>query len=87
MGATVTKFGANMISFGWFNESLLSRVLFNMIFKTGFRDIRKEVEKAKHPGVRVLGGIVDNESDLNYFLNAGVDGVMIEELEVIKNNP
>ncbi len=79
MAGLAKKARANIISFGWFDDSVLSKLLFNAIFRTGLRKIRDEVVRAQETGVSVLGGIVSSREALEYFLEAGVDGVVVED--------
>src|SRR3989338_9079277 len=74
------KYKADIISFGWFNYSFVSKVLFASIFQTGFRNIRKEIKKAQNAGIEVLGGIPDTKEEIEYFVKIGADGV-------VTNNP
>ncbi len=79
LARTGKKFDVDMISFGWFKDSIPSRVVFAFLMDNGFRNVKKEVERAKRAGIYVLGGIPDTQEDINYFLEAGVDGVITNE--------
>lgn len=82
MIGTINQFQPDMISFGWLNDSLLSRVLFNLMFETKiidpFIELPAEVEKIKAMGTTILGGIANTPTDINYLLNAGVDGIVTD---------
>ncbi len=88
LAKTGKKLGADIISFGWFNDSLLSQLLFLVIFKTGLKNIKEEVAKAQNQGLLVFGGVTDTVLDVEYFIKVGVDGIVsnnpLKALETVK---
>ena len=76
MARTGRKFGADIISFGWFNNSALSKLMFNTIFEIGWKNIKEEILRARQEGMLVFGGITDTADDVKYFIDAGVDGIV-----------
>ncbi len=63
ISGTVKKYSPDMISFGWLNESLMSQVLFRLIFKTGLKNASREVEKAQKEGAKVMAGIANTAEE------------------------
>ena len=84
MAKTAEQFEPDIISFGWLNDSLLSRLAFHFMFKTKvidpFIDLSDEIHKAKSVifGLKVFGGIANTPETINYLLDAGVDGIVTD---------
>ena len=84
MAKTVRKYGADMISFGWLNDSLASQVLFRLIFKTGLRSASREIEKAQKAGAKVMAGIANTAEEIRDLLNLcpSLDAIMTDNPEM-----
>mgnify|MGYP001559452385 FL=1 len=68
MAGTVKKYRTDMISFGWLNDSLASRVLFRLIFKSGLKNASREVKKAQNEGAKVMAGIANTAEEVRELL-------------------
>lgn len=84
MARTAEQLEPDYISFGWLNDSRLSRLAFNLIFKIKvvdpFIELADEIRKAKAKvfGMKVFGGIANTEEEIRYLLDAGVDGIVTD---------
>lgn len=71
------KYNSDMISFGWLNNSIISKLLFNLTVRP-WKHLKKDVENLHNNGIRVMGGITDDLNAMLYFDSLGVDAVMTE---------
>lgn len=84
MARTAEQLQPDFISFGWLNDSRLSRLAFSLIFKIKvvdpFIELADEIRKAKAKvfGMKVFGGIANTEKEIRYLLDAGVDGIVTD---------
>ncbi len=80
MSGTVRKHRADMISFGWLNDSLASQALFGLIFKTGLRNASLEVEKVQNAGAKVMAGIVNTAEEIKGLITLcpSLDAIMTD---------
>lgn len=84
MARTAEQFQPDYISFGWLNDSRLSRLAFNLIFKIKvvdpFIELADEIRRAKAKvfGMKVFGGIANTEKEIRYLLDAGVGGIVTD---------
>lgn len=84
MARTVRRYGADMISFGWLNDSLASQALFGVIFKTGLKNASLEVERAQNEGAKVMAGIANTAEEIIYLttLCPSLDAIMTDNPEI-----
>ncbi len=84
LAGTVRKYKADMVSFGWLNDSLASQVLFSFIFKTGLRNPSLEVEKAQNAGAKVMAGIANTAEEIRGLLTLcpSLDAIMTDNPEM-----
>lgn len=84
MTETVKKYGADMVSFGWLDESLVSRIMFDLIFKTGLRNASHEIQKAQNEGAKTMAGIANTIKDIKYLMAIcpSVDAIMTDNPEM-----
>lgn len=70
----------DLISLGWLKEpfviKVISRSLFEVVSIT--TDLKTQIEEVLEMGVKVLGGVVNNVDDMNYFSELGVNGIMTD---------
>lgn len=85
--ALARKYNPNIISVGWLPESKLSIWFFKKVLAKTV-DLKRQIKQVQDMGVRVIGGIVNEEIGFEYFANLGVDGIMtdnsIAAMEFIK---
>lgn len=81
---TVKKFRADMVSFGWLNDSLASQVMFSLIFKSGLKDASKEVKKAQNEGAKVMAGIANTAEEIRGLLTLcpSLDAIMTDNIDL-----
>lgn len=84
MAGTVKRHKADMISFGWLNDSVASQVLFGLIFKSGLKKAGLEVAKAQKEGARVMAGIANTPKEISELLVLfpSIDAVMTDNPEI-----
>ena len=68
MAGTARYWRADMISFGWLNDSIASMMLFDLLFKKKLMNMDREVRKAQNTGARVMAGIANTEEDIRGLL-------------------
>lgn len=73
------KYHPDFVSFGWL-EDWLSRVFFKRII-IPFFNLPNQIRETQQMGVRVLAGIFNQEEDIRYFANMGVDAIMTEDVD------
>lgn len=85
----VKKYRPEIISFGWLPDSSASRILFSFLIKTKLLNLRK-LQPLRKSGVKLLGGIVNTEKELRYFIGISeyapveplVDMILTDEPEM-----
>ena len=87
MANTIKTLNADMISFGWFDENMFSKLLFKAIFDSGFRNISDEVLKVYQTDAYILGGIANTEKDIRKLVmpggyRSGINGIITDEPEL-----
>jgi len=75
--ALVLKYDPNIISLGWLPESKLSAWFFKK-FIMKFVDLKGQIKWVRSRGLKILGGVVNNDKDFEYLANLGVDGMMTD---------
>lgn len=79
---TIERFHPDMISFGWLNDFWLSKLFFNLVFRTKIVSplvvLSKEVSKIQDTGTLILGGIANKPQDIIFLANSGVDGIITD---------
>ncbi len=88
----VAKYRPDIISIGWLQESLLSRLLFATL---GGRkaSLKKQIREVNRQGVKVLAGIFNDLETIEKFVDLGVDGIVTDCPELMmkvltaKNTP
>lgn len=83
MAEVVKKYNADMISFGWLNDSLASQMVFNLIFKTGLRNASREVKKIQKERVKAMIGIANTVDEIRGLLNLcpSIDAILTDNPE------
>lgn len=64
----IRKYSPLIVSFGWLPNSPTSRLLFYFLTKTRLLDLR-QLQSLRGKGVRLMGGIVNTEEELRYFVD------------------
>lgn len=80
--ATVEKYGADMISFGWVEDSLTTKAFFKFIVKP-FAGLKEQIAQVRQRGVKVLGGVANNPDKILYLKNLGVDGIVTDNPKLV----
>lgn len=84
MAGTVKKYKADMVSFGWLNDSLASQAMFGLIFKSGLKNASREVEKAQNEGAKVMAGIANTMKEISGLLTLfpSINAIMTDNSEM-----
>ena len=75
--ALARKYSPDIISFGWLPKSKLSIWLFKKFFMK-IVNLKRQIIQVQDMGIEVIGGIVNEEKDFEYFANLGVNGIMTD---------
>ena len=76
----IEKYHPDFVSFGWLDDSFISKLFFKGII-VPFFNLPGQIKEAQRIGVRLLAGISNREEDIRYFASLGVDAVMTEDIE------
>lgn len=79
---TARSYKADMVSFGWLNDSFASRILFGLLFKTGLRNMSEEVKRAQREGSRVMMGTPNTQEEI-----AGLVSICPTVDAILTDNP
>lgn len=71
------KYSPDIISVGWLPDSKLSLWFFKKIL-IRIVDLKRQIRQVQDTGVTVIGGIVNEEKDFEYFAGLGVNGIMTD---------
>lgn len=71
------KYRPDMISFGWLDDSIISKLFFNLAIKP-WVDLERDIKILREKGIKVLGGITNDPNAMLYFSRLGVDAIMTE---------
>lgn len=84
MAGTVKKYNADMVSFGWLDDSLASQILFGLFFKTGLRSASREVKKSQKEGAKVMVSIANTVEDIKFLtiLCPSIDAILTDNPEM-----
>ena len=77
----VRKYNPDLISFGWLLDNRTSQLFFKWLVAP-FINLRAQISELKSMGVKVLGGIMNDAKDLEYFTKLGVDGIMTDNAQI-----
>ncbi len=75
--ALARKYSPNIISVGWLTESKLSEWFFKK-FLVRIINLKRQINQVQGMGIKIIGGIVNEEKDFKYFVDLGVDGIMTD---------
>lgn len=67
----------DIISLGWLPESRLSTWFFKK-FLMKITDLKYQIKQVQNMGVKIIGGIVNDQEGFEYLANLGVDGIMTD---------
>ena len=71
------EYRPDMISFGWLDDSIVSKLFFNLAIKPWI-DLKRDIKILHEKGIKVLGGITNDPNAMLYFDRLGVDAIMTE---------
>ncbi len=77
---TAKEFRADIISFGWLNDSFISRVVFELIF---YKKILRQLVKRKS-SLKIFGGITQTLKQMQHLLDCTdnlIDGIITDDPE------
>lgn len=76
-------YSPDAISFGWLHDPPWFGLLSQMTFKTMSKivDLRDQIAYLKFRGVKTWGGIVNDVSEMQYFAELGVDGMVTDSVQ------
>ena len=75
--ALAPKYSPDIISLGWLPESKLSEWFFKT-FLMKLVNLRHQIKLVQDAGTKIIGGIVNEEKDFEYFVHLNVDGIMTD---------
>ncbi len=76
--ALAHKYNPDIISVGWLPESKFSKWFFKT-FLMNIVNLKQQIKQVQNMGVEIIGGIVNEEKDFEYFVGLGVDGIMTDD--------
>lgn len=71
------KYEPDMISFGWLDDSIISKLFFNLLVRPAV-NLSKDIEILHEMGIKVMAGISSNPNTMLYFERLRVDAFMTE---------
>lgn len=75
--AIARKYSPDIISFGWLPESKFSTWFFKT-FLVKVVNLKRQIIQVQNMGIKIIGGIVNEEMDFEYFAGLGVDGIITD---------
>jgi len=77
----VAQYHPDMMSIGWLQEPKLMHIVSFPLFKLFVitRLFSHDIKTVQSMGVKVLAGIINDASSMNYFADMGVDGIMTDD--------